>query len=118
MKKEKKTIERESKSEGENKMTETGTEAETNVKTEKEKKRMESFSPSQEILKNQILEKLNSEDMDRDQLVNCLSTPRTTIYDVLEKLIYQNVLTTKEKEKSGRRGRPKILFTLKDKNVI
>jgi predicted ArsR family transcriptional regulator len=49
--------------------------------------------------------------MPRSEFVKILQVPRTTIYDVLKKLIDQNVVC-KQPLVIGKRGRPKVFFSL------
>lgn len=51
----------------------------------------------------------------RDQMVKALDIPRTTIYDSLKVLIKLGIVVKYPEFKPERnRGRPKILFALKD----
>lgn len=47
----------------------------------------------------------------RGKLVNLTNIPRTTLYDVLSKLIMKGKVKKKPK-RNHKRGRPKILFTI------
>lgn len=58
-----------------------------------------------------ILEQLKLGPMTRDELVEALDTPRSTIYGHLEKLIKNKRVTTEERG-TGKVGRPKVYFKL------
>ena len=68
----------------------------------------EFFTP----LQNQLIQVLDENGaMTRRKLVRKLETPRTTVYDNLVKLQKKN-LVKKFSRNNGKRGRPKVLWTL------
>lgn len=61
-----------------------------------------------------LVRKLESEGpLTRRELVKCLNTPRTTIYDNLVKL-QQRKIVEKFSRNNGQRGRPKIFWKIKE----
>ena len=66
-------------------------------------------------LEIKLKEILKGRALTRDQMVTILDIPRTTIYDGLKKLIVRGLVIKYPEFKPERsKGRPKILFALKD----
>ena len=66
-------------------------------------------------LERQIIALLKNGALTRDQLVEQLGIPRTTIYDSIRRLILWNIVTKYPLDTTERsRGRPRILFSLID----
>ena len=70
-------------------------------------------------LQKKIIELLGANGpMTRGEMVNRLQIARTTIYDTLAKLMNQNLVDRYPINNNKKRGRPKVVFILKNSKGI